>query len=353
MKKIIYAISFLLLNACVEVQNKNSNPEESPAPESHSVVQEQKAEIDQQESTHEKVQYSLIGGKPNQYEVQFKSTGYSAVVKKTVQGQVLIPLQSETWSDTQVVANEKYTYQFGEISDGKFQSAEEVSIQIPTDQVVSGVINIDNDEQVRQLKSANRIFFTRGTTITTMGRDILIAANEVYFDDVIIQSWPKGSQAFSGANGMSGGHFTIKSKLAQGKVVVYMRGQNGVDGVSGKPYKNPMECIGLGNIPECDFLKYQGRGIPGTNATNGGDSGVALIQIQDMDDLHAQVYHEIGIGGKGGKGGPGMPEQYSIGFIEPRTKVRDKQPDGPDGQDGINGHFGQTCYQSMQPRDCR
>lgn len=134
-------------------------------------------------------------------------------------------------------------------------------------------------------------------------------------------------------HGKDGGLISIKTNKAVGKLNVFMRGQNGADGVNGVPFADTdrapsgvdgfpsiyTDCThfsgGVRNICNCSKESednengHKGeKGKPGNNGSDGGrggNSGILKFEMAELNpNFHIAILQEPGVSGTPGKAGP-------------------------------------------------
>jgi hypothetical protein len=124
----------------------------------------------------------------------------------------------------------RYVYYLGAINDPHYLLKAKALVQIPKDFEV-------RDQEVlpsQKITGFNRLFFYRGSRLSTAGLDLSIDVNEIISDAGVIETFPEKQAALVGALGRSGGNISIKAKTGKGLLYVFGRGENGGAGAEGK-----------------------------------------------------------------------------------------------------------------------
>lgn len=294
---------------------------------------------------------------------------------------------NQTDFNHEVFHDQVLTYNF-EILDAasKIEKVFPKQIKIPRDYVVrEGQSVFKEDTHL----NVNRIFILENKPLQTNGFKVELVANELRSEKGIIQTFPENSKALPNSDGRSGGSLTIKVQSATGDLKIYMRGQNGGDGVNGQAYSSRAadgapagsgnrvcECIGKNcfilELTHCSCESKGENGGAGANgakgrkghrAGNGASAGQLNISVQDGREFDLQTYAFKGVAGISGEGGEG--QDGGIGGQKPKNIHADscggnpggngsKGAKGDRGDLGIDGDLGLMCIYiaSENKNDC-
>jgi len=262
--------------------------------------------------------------------------------------------------DWEVKTGESYLYEFGKFSgDGSFQKLGEKTLFVPLD-IVFKTKEGSLEEFLDKFKKTNsgvdllrisRLVLLNGATLTTDGRDLFIEVDHLYSDEGSIQTLKPSLKASKVGKAKSGGTLQVAVKKATGSLNIILAGENGAHasrpsqlgesgrgkkGIAGNPGKAEAtihECFNgplLGAPTEGRCLKQPGPGGPGgkgltgkkgKNGKPGGDTGSAVVLIDDSEDLKLSFTFIPGLGGKGSLGGVGGPGGFGGDSGEEVTTV--------------------------------
>lgn len=214
---------------------------------------------------------------------------------------------------------------------------------------------------------ASRVFLINEAKIQTNGFKFTVKADKFYSDNAEIYSFLPGAKASIETDGISGGVVDIKSKVAVGHLRVNLRGQNGGDGVDGKPWDiraaaggagrgGAHECarasvggIGIGGPLKCWCTRNPdnggagavgAKGRDGSRAGRGGNSGVLLVEIQEKTEFVVEPFQTAGLAGTPGKGSPGQLGGLGGPGGDPSSSECSGSRPGPEGKAGDKGTDG-------------
>lgn len=404
-KSILVLLVALNFAACVKIKSAKDNEKKSESGEVPS------APLSPANDPGD-LEYVLEGQEePNKYLVRFDLKNLDLnqlVVQKKAQGttQMLAVMVDENkhWIDANLPSGEVINYRFGYLRQSQFETFAEGSITVPTDYVVKGerklsladiMLSDGNVKKQFEIKGFHRIFFEKEARLITNGIPLVIEAEEIFSQNGRISTFPENAKAEAGKDGRSGGDIKIFARRAYGELSIYMRGEQGGEGLEGKKpdasLKGERGIEGIDaiftqdyiycNEPGCDhryfFCQSQptdgrdggpGRqGYPGGRGGNGGATGNLNIEIESAEKFYLVIekqkgtYGRGGLGGEGGEGGDGGrpgnaivegAQQQACKVVKPGRKgaqgVR-----GPNGLDGYEGTEGTICENLNSRKVCR
>jgi hypothetical protein len=278
----------------------------------------------------------LDGGGVNQFFVHLKMPDDSTVSLRRLHGENLDfeVVAATDYTDKTAQAGESYQYLIGHLHNSKFVSTQQISVDMPSDLYVKGVVSIDTDKQAKQLCRLRNLIFFPDSVLITSGRDLVIKADKIQSQQGTIETFAAGSTAAVATSGRSGGNLVIQSNQAEGLISIFMRGENGGQGAQGTPI-GPGRPAGSGGV-----------------GGNGGDSGE--LHLATAVTLKVEVKHEVGAAGGAGAGGFGGPntvcgpdDSRIINGMQSLQAMHcysmDVHPGYP-GAPGNPGQFGKTCF---------
>lgn len=250
----------------------------------------------------------------------------------------------------------------------------DVTVTAPEDFEVRGEYKIPSDRTFRY----NRIAFHPGAKLNTTGNNLFIEADRIDFgvDGKIMTG---GQIQASTPEQLLGSKIDIKTRIATGRLTVWLDGFHGRDGKSGdeidkengfvdspapelqgapagegKPNNtrhSDNDCRATG--PNGGTGKQGAQGTAGEDGQNGGNSGSFNLIVDSVrqSDLIVEVIPTLGEPGKGGAGGigraggPGGPANKSMCGGQAGAQG----PRGPSGKNGENGHKGSLGSISVTP----
>ncbi len=289
-QKLNLVVLCIFMSACIQIRDpekKTPASQNSPGP-----VQNLSLEV-------QKLSYEIQPlSQPQHYLVRF--FGVAADEKFILQRQPVgaqeKPVLIENLEDL-LIAPGQYQYR---LQQGHHE--ETVSVTIPQDLVLTGAINLtqlplvdvkDSSDYTKKLSLTDgRLFLRANTVLTTGGARVLIEADAIESEGAILQTFTPNFRVPNG-NAPSGGLIHLKTRSMRGSLHVTMRG---LDGPSALIWPLP------GKIMQRDGF-------------HGGNSGLLIVEIQDM--ARASITYDI-VAGKGGQG----------------AEVKN-QPRGKPGHDGI------------------
>jgi hypothetical protein len=345
-----------------------------------------------------KVSYTVLEtSEAHQYKVQFnfKEPVSTVALRKTVnekQTVEWIAVRDQVWVDHNVPPGELIKYEFGQITQEKFEKWDEVALRGPQDLIIDKAMSL-TDEKVLSLFSASnntfildryyKIYFTKEAVLNLSGKTVKILAHEIYSEGGLIQTFPEGTTAGEGQNGRPGGLVEINVNKAVGLLTVELRGENGGRGLPGpKPdsrlkgpkgnkgidavMSGPPPMVGVNDTPvnlgTCNSQPTNGgdggKGSPGYQGgtgMRGGSSGKLVLRVKDSSEFDLKDSKFAGVGGLGGFGGeggeggdPGEAGNPSSGAFTNCTFARNGRPglkgdNGPQGNTGPSGEIEKTC----------
>lgn len=299
----------------------------------------------------ENVKISVLEGQEvGEYSVQFipKDTSkYSIIKHDFLNGEIseIAVGVSGEYTDLEVISGYIYKYEIGEfIEDKSFQKLFEKEVRIPVDiklkETESRSLETQNSAistEGHSVLTINRLSLAKGSKLITEGKKIHLKVNRLLSHKGSILTFNRDAKAEKGVMGRSGGELIIDAQYANGDLHIELIGESGGDGIRPKAlgedgrgktgvkgsegfatidlYYGPMggdlepadeRCI---TVPGKGGNGGKGKtGLPGNPGLSGGDSGIALIYIEESDNFN--VTYEFapgdgGIGSKGGLGGPG------------------------------------------------
>lgn len=261
----------------------------------------------------------------------------------------------------------------------KEQLVDSVSIKLKKSIVVTGERDIFSLGIAGKEIDIQTLVLNVNSELSTDGHDVNLNTSEIisYNGKIVTFSKEKANSPDVQSYGRSGGEIKIKTKKAQGKLTVELRGQNGAEQTKRPPvvsYVPPTDphLNGKCNYSNMNKESCSGkRGHPGQNGQdgfdgfNGGATGTLDFVSEEKTRLKLVVTFHPGKrtagtpGAKGGKGGPGGKGKTVVDNTDNRPggciRCGDKSflgdryvfPDGPegfpgkDGKDGINGADGE------------
>lgn len=403
MKLLILAILALPLISCVRLRDKGEDSNNDQAP----------VERQQFNSNPDQIQVKFENDdSPNSYKVRFnfdpglkghllKVTKKSA---KALNPDMLWDLASFTdYLDVQVVAGEKYIYEFILQSDEP-KNLGQVEFTVPKDLVIEKSWTPPANVTEYHLKQYNRIFLYDNSVLTTNGVNLKIQAKELISYNATIQAFPRHQRAALDQHGRSGGHIEINVAKAVGNLNFYLNGEDGGNGSQGADPDDKLKGRkGNPGLPgqwdsghfvqskySRDYFQHscirnptygeqgkQGeRGYSGLPGKNGGSSASLDLIISDHREFKEYIEKapgDKGFGGQGGQGGaPG--DQGDPGSLKRNNEVIDNHlhvysdcstieglvvkvgsigDRGFPGSDGLPGTAQRVCIKKGEsPQDC-
>ena len=265
----------------------------------------------------------------------------------------------------------------------EFKLIKSIEVKIPEDLVIKSFNDLlvtKNSEE-----SFQRIFVTR-EIVKTNGNDFVLSADEIIFEDSIIETFPLGTKAKKSNHGRHGGIIRFSANKLVGRVNVILRGEHAGEPsqplpitkvpAKRKPSRDSdggcrddidrcltdptLRCPDLRasferersltqtchcyRQPETGHKGHTGfKGNKANKGLNGGNSGSLHIQSNDASELKLTYKRENGLrskntnpgsGGKGGEGG-------ESGLTRGSCKIASK------GRTGDTGPYGDNIsYQS-------
>ncbi len=247
--------------------------------------------------------------------------------------------------DEDVKSGYVYNYEVGKfLADKSFNKIFQKEIWIPIDIKVE-----ESEEKVLDTSRAaissqghsvliiNRMRLSKNSRILTEGKKIQLKVNSIQSLGGTIASFRRGEKADTGVSGKSGGELIVEAKSLEGSLHVVMRGQDGGDGqrppalgkigqgakgqkgsVDGlatfKTFHGPMGSELEPPREKCNIPPSPGgpggkgkKGRKGNPGLAGGNSGVALIYVEEPELSKIFFELEAGKGGAGSPGGTGGP----------------------------------------------
>lgn len=361
MKNVILKICLLLgaLQAvgCVKVDEAHS-PEQPNRPGATNEAKPASAE------EANKACQVVATPEPNKYLVQCPVDVISNVAIRAEgdgRNETAIPQGKGVYEDLQVKPGVKYSYQIGRYESGQFVETYHSEVEVPRDLVVTGVREITEDRD-RVWNQFRRVYFTAGAKLITYGKDFQIVAQEVYFQNTEILSFPKGAAASEGQNGRNGGRLRILANNLVGEVVFDLSGENGGRGSAGRAPNPPRalpaidgdsNTFPLGQSFGCISKVYPSNGVDGFAGVDGGpgmsggNSGFLVLNAKDMTQFKYQILSRPGAGGPGGPGGPGQ-----LGTPKGKSGCPGDSQGLRDGRNGVDGQTGPRGAEGAAMESC-
>lgn len=199
--------------------------------------------------------------------------------------------------------------------------------------------------------SAKTVLFPDNAKVITNGHVFKLESEELLAKNLNISTFQVGSKAQTHVTGRSGGLVEIHSKYASGSMEVFMRGENGGDGVDGAviidrasngvidTVTNMQPEILCINYIKDSFHGWAGKaGNDGTNSSRGGDTGVFIVEIENQTGFTVSVTQEPGLSGRAGRGSDGQLGGFGVPYKIPVDCPQGKR--GSDGRNGVRGRDG-------------
>lgn len=315
MNRLLIFVAALLLTACVKVTDEKPTEEAQPAPDqAPSTVTAPKS--DQPEPIPDSRPAYLVSplSEPLHYEVRLLMPESSVVVERVLlsdQSRVVLPLNFNDGYlvDPTALSNQKYLYRFGRLEKGQFNLQKEIPIQIPKDLVIQNEVNLLMDES---WSDSSRIFLLTGGIITTNGFQLLVKTQKLYAFGGVVRTFASADGPAPGGR-KNGGVIEFEADEATGVFRIQLLGKNG----------------SAGTTVAGNFV--------GTDGENGGNTGMATLNVKTFVQMG---YEPLLTPGKGGAGGMG-----SINFgVFPAV--------GVPGNTGANGRIESFCVKQVGGRSC-
>lgn len=223
--------------------------------------------------------------------------------------------------------------------------------------------------------SASRVYFTKkghDSPIFTEGKSFVISADEIFSENIQIETFPQKTKGAIDQNGRSGGTLTIKAKSAQGKMHLVLRGEDGGDGGPGEAYTERGEkgadamairlLSSAGNLGHhakrvCLGSANGGKGAKGKEGRKGhdggrgGNSGSFILEIANPSpDFEVSMEKIVGHGGNEGPGGPG--QLGGLGGLPVEKSICKWARVGEDGETGVPGEKGRPGLDGQPEGHC-
>ncbi len=357
--------------------------------------------------------------------VKFKKSFYNEEEFITINN------NDRTSFSNEVPHNQSINYEFKVLKKGtNIEKSFTKLIDVPKDYVVQ---NNNNSLKEDLTLNVNRFFLPNGMTLLTNGHNLHIISKSFISDGGIIETFKEnsysptlekpvdisrsdwlpenvgmkskelcssgkgfdeyGKEDCSSGKAKSGGKIQITTEKAFGKVIIFMRGENGAEGRKGASF-SPDARAGNGDSPEVGYSPYCSfhdtkrgleqcvcfytppykhangqyelrsdlqpidkpwlRGTPGKNGENGatgergyngvdgGDAGelIFLRKYKYEDDLILELKSVPGKGGNGGKGGEGQLGGIGLPIHDYAICGATKGLDGKTGKTGKDGKIG-------------
>ncbi|MBX3041623.1 MAG: hypothetical protein KF789_13035 [Bdellovibrionaceae bacterium] len=312
-------------------------------------------------------------GSFNEYRVILKnvSEGILQVERELVTEGVptkALPLQLGVFQgramDTQVEGGKTYRYHWVDSGTGQRVPGKSILVKVPLDLKIESEITPESDlgkvifsaEKIRPVYGT--IVFSEKGSLTTNGHDLVIEADSIQGEKVVIRTFDPANQAKDKKDKVNGGQITVTANKAVGDFHFELSGRQGLRGVEGKKpgpelmgrqgvqgksgHKMPGSDDYCGLQPGNGGPGHQGAtGYPGGPGEQGGDTAVLRLKILDGSQFQWTFRAEVGkggeggLGGEGGAGGPGGPAGKP-GY--PCTAQ--PGPAGPPGDRGRHGDWG-------------
>lgn len=250
----------------------------------------------------------------------------------------------------------------------------DVTVTAPVDMEILEDFKIERSESYK----LNRLYVGPSKSIILNGNNLTIEADRINFSiDSKIQTG--GQIQASTPEQLLGSKIDIKTRIATGRLTVWLDGFHGRDGRSGDEIDQENGFVdspapelqgtpaGEGKVnstrhsdAECRAMGANGgpgkpgaQGTSGENGQNGGNSGSFNLIVDSVrqSDLIVEVIPTLGEPGKGGAGGigraggPGGPANKSMCGGQAGAQG----PRGPSGKNGENGHKGSLGSISVTP----
>lgn len=324
MKQIFTLLFMLATAACIQVKDL----EKTATPLSPDFQSQNQKRYDLRSVTVDQTD------KPNSYFLKIQRTSEDLLIEKTVvtdsdesNSKMLLDFNENSYSNDQITDYQiqpGLTYQLTwKVRNGNdLENVHEETVTIPEDLVLSGNIVLTQDTNWIGYK---RVYSLPNTMITTMGYKLFVQTEQLFTEDLVLQTFPTEHQLPGKGSGKAGGKIEFETQSGQGRVFVYMRGEIGKVGRRGAD----QHCGGGAGID-------QGHG-PGFPGENGGDSGLFYAKIHQDHRLAFAVQVLAGPPGPGGD--PGLVCHSSS---QPRAS-------GPNGQPG---RYQQACIQDFKSALC-
>lgn len=365
--KFFQLICLLALNSAACVEFKEEPPPQQDLQPGVDQVGDQAKKNDSNFSA------SLVKGEyANEYAIRLGFRDVSnPVVRKTVIGTnktYFLNLNGSGFEylDTDIESKHSYRYELGTVDgENMFSMSQESTVAVPIDLLAE-----EFEALVKSEKSpitVGRVFFG-SKPIVTFGRAIEINADEIVSDNSVIETFPESQTARDGVAGRFGGRISIKANSARGKLTIFLRGENGGQGIrpAGRPPKAPqghegnngtVVIHGLGSDRvsyTCEGFKEAGnghpglQGFPGVIGLPGGSTGELHVEILEPQESFKLVPIRVpgrgGLGSQGGFGGEGGDSGPYLGarFEELHSAhcPPQKAQSGPTGPEGSPGPLG-------------
>ena len=209
------------------------------------------------------------------------------------------------------------------------------------------------------------------------GKDLVIEAETIHFNDTQIETFKEGAAAPAGRDGRSGGFLVIRAESITGRLHVVLRGESGGQGVNSRDLEahegvgkkgrdgkaaNP-HCSQVLRECTCSLVRHgkngkRGKkGLTGQKGFRGGDSGILLIQSQNSSHNFEVSYESFpgrggkgGLGGLGGLGGEGGKGDRSKHCHAHKGKLGKRGERGSSGSRGESGEKAKVCIETGKAR---
>ncbi|MNK15830.1 hypothetical protein D3C87_339810 [compost metagenome] len=306
--RLILFSSLFLLTACA-VELKDSDTEgKAASPSSPSIF------IHTLTETSLNVQ--LVGlPEPQAYQVVFQwpAAPGRLVIQKNSQQPVEVFAHQRSFIDREVTGGETVTYTLQHFNDhNELLASIPISVQIPRDLILDGDIQLRSHREIK----AHRIFLLPRTVITTEVFNLKMEAEEIHFTDSTIQNFKSEVFRASESHGRSGGQIQIRSTSGSGRLMIFLRGENGGNGKPGGiSYNKKFKCFG-------------------TDGGHGGNAGSLKLQISDKSSLKTLITNE---GGRAGQAGGYGAVPYNAPPTESIQYPCSTKREGRSGRDGARG----------------